>query len=45
MWLDTSVRQTEAQNLYRSMGFETVDAYSDLPPGLDHWLVFMRPGL
>ena len=42
MWLDTSTRQTEAQNLYRSMGFETVDAYYDLPPELVHWLVFMR---
>ena len=38
IWLDTSIRQTEAQNLYRSMGFHTVDAYYDLPPDLVHWL-------
>jgi len=45
MWLDTSVRQTEAQNLYRSLGFETVDPYYELPPELVDWLVFMRKRL
>jgi GNAT superfamily N-acetyltransferase len=42
MWLDTSVRQDEAQRLYRSLGFEVVDPYYELPPDLADWLVFMR---
>jgi ribosomal protein S18 acetylase RimI-like enzyme len=45
MWLDTSVRQTEAQSLYRSMGFETVDPYYEVPPDQADWLVFMRKNL
>ena len=45
MWLDTTVRQTEAQNLYRSLGFEPVDPYYELAPELVDWLVFMRKSL
>jgi ribosomal protein S18 acetylase RimI-like enzyme len=45
MWLDTSIRQTEAQGLYRSLGFEIVSPYYDLPPALADWLVFMRKDL
>ena len=42
LWLDTSVRQTEALQLYRSLGFETVEPYYSLPPDLEQWLVFLR---
>lgn len=45
MWLDTSVRQAEAQALYQSLGFEIVPAYYDLPDDLRNWLVFMRKDL
>ena len=34
MRLDTSIRQIEAQRLYRGLGF--------LPPELRDWLVFME---
>jgi putative acetyltransferase len=42
MLLDTSVRQVEAQSLYRSLGFAGIEPYYEVPPGLRHWLVFMR---
>ena len=40
MYLDTSVRQTEAIALYRSLGFEQVEAYHDVPEAMRSWLVF-----
>lgn len=42
MVLDTSVRQTEAQTLYRRCGFRDVPPYYELPPDLRDWLVFME---
>jgi putative acetyltransferase len=45
MWLDTSVRQAEARALYRSLGFDVVSSYYELPPDLVDWLVFMRKDL
>ena len=45
MWLDTSVRQKEAQGLYRSLGFRVAEAYYPLPDDLLDWLVFMRKDL
>jgi ribosomal protein S18 acetylase RimI-like enzyme len=42
IWLDTSVRQVEALGLYRSLGFEEVGPYYDLPPDLARWLVILR---
>jgi GNAT superfamily N-acetyltransferase len=45
MWLDTSVRQIEAQGLYRSLGFETVGPYYEVPLDQAEWLVFMRKNL
>lgn len=42
MLLDTSIRQTEAQTLYQSLGFEIVQPYYELPPDLRDWLVFMK---
>lgn len=42
MVLDTSFRQTEAQSLYRSVGFEPTDPYYDMPDDVRDWLVFMR---
>lgn len=41
MLLDTSFRQTEAQNLYRKMGFKPIEPYYELPDRLKNWLVFM----
>jgi len=41
MLLDTSFRQTEAQNLYKKMGFQPIEPYYDLPENLKDWLVFM----
>ena len=40
MYLDTSIRQTEAIALYRSLGFTEVPAYHDLPDAMRGWLVF-----
>ncbi len=40
MYLDTSIRQTEAIELYRSLGFTEVPAYHDLPDAMRGWLVF-----
>ena len=42
LWLDTSVRQTEALGLYRSLGFQTVEPYYNLPAELAGWLDFLR---
>ena len=41
MLLDTSFRQTEAQELYRRLGFCPVEPYYELPKRLREWLVFM----
>ena len=40
MYLDTSIRQTEAIALYRSLGFTEVAAYHDVPQAMAGWLVF-----
>jgi ribosomal protein S18 acetylase RimI-like enzyme len=40
--LDTSIRQSEAQGLYRRLGFRTVPPYYELPQELRDWLVFME---
>jgi GNAT superfamily N-acetyltransferase len=42
IYLDTSIRQTEALTLYRSLGFVEVEAYYDVPEELLGWLVFFR---
>ena len=42
VFLDTSVRQTEAITLYRTLGFEEVPAYYDVPDAMDGWLTFFR---
>jgi GNAT superfamily N-acetyltransferase len=42
MYLDTSIRQTEALTLYRSLGFVECDPYYDVSPELLGWLVFYR---
>lgn len=40
--LDTSVEQHEAIGLYRSLGFQQVAAYHDVPAALREWLVFFQ---
>ncbi len=40
--LDTSVRQAEASNLYRSLGFKIIAPYYELEPDLKNWLIFME---
>ncbi|HEX6307764.1 MAG TPA: GNAT family N-acetyltransferase [Longimicrobiales bacterium] len=42
MVLDTSIRQPEAQALYRRLGFTDIPPYYDLPDDLRDWLVFME---
>jgi GNAT superfamily N-acetyltransferase len=42
MYLDTSVRQTEAIALYGDLGFEEVEPYDEVPEALVGWLVFFR---
>jgi putative acetyltransferase len=42
MLLDTSIRQAEAQALYRRLGFRDIAPYYDLPEALRNWLVFME---
>jgi len=41
MRLDTSIRQQEAQALYRSLGFAASEPDMSLPQPLRDWLVFM----
>ena len=41
MHLDTSIRQQEAQALYRSLGFAASEPDMSLPQPLRDWLVFM----
>lgn len=45
MYLDTSIRQHEAQTLYRRLGFRDIAPYYDLPLDLRDWLVFMELSL
>jgi ribosomal protein S18 acetylase RimI-like enzyme len=45
MLLDTSVRQAEAQALYRRLGFREVAPYYELSEDLRDWLVFMERSL
>jgi GNAT superfamily N-acetyltransferase len=42
MYLDTSVRQTEALALYRDLGFVEVEPYYEVPEAMLGWLVFFR---
>jgi putative acetyltransferase len=42
MYLDTSIRQTDALSLYRSLGFVEVEPYYDTPQPLRDWLVYLR---
>lgn len=42
MRLDTGRRQVEAQGPYRSLGFEDIAPYYDLPDDMRAWLVFME---
>ncbi len=45
MLLDTSIRQAEAQALYRRLGFREVAPYYELSEDLRDWLVFMERAL
>lgn len=45
MRLDTSIRQAEAQGLYRRLGFYDIEPYYELPEELRNWLVFMELAL
>ena len=45
MYLDTSIRQTEAIALYRDLGFQEVEPYTDLPEAMQGWLAFYRLAL
>lgn len=42
MLLDTSIRQKEAQGLYKRLGFQEIAPYYDMPADLRNWLVFME---
>lgn len=42
MRLDTSTRQTEAQSLYRALGFKSVNAYYDVPDAVANDLLFFE---
>jgi ribosomal protein S18 acetylase RimI-like enzyme len=42
MRLDTSIRQNEAQGLYRRLGFQIIQPYYELPAELRRWLIFME---
>ena len=45
MRLDTGVKQTEAQSLYRTLGFKEIKAYYAVPKRLEESLVFMELNL
>ena len=45
MRLDTSFRQAEALQLYRTLGFRQIEPYYELPQELRDWLVFMERAL
>jgi ribosomal protein S18 acetylase RimI-like enzyme len=45
MYLDTSIRQTEAIALYRDLGFREVEPYGDVPEAMRGWLTFYRLAL
>jgi putative acetyltransferase len=42
MMLDTGPKQTEAQDLYRKLGFRDADPYYEMSPALSAWLIFME---
>jgi GNAT superfamily N-acetyltransferase len=42
MKLNTSIRQTEAQQLYENLGFIRTAPYNNMPKQLEDWLVFME---
>jgi len=42
MRLDTGPNQSEAQNLYGSLGLRLIQSYYDVPDELRTWLVFME---
>ena len=42
MRLDTSFRQTEALQLYRTLGFREIEPYYELSQELKDWLIFME---
>jgi GNAT superfamily N-acetyltransferase len=42
MLLDTGPAQSEAQGLYRRLGFRDTGPYYELTPQLRDWLVFME---
>ena len=45
MLLDTGIKQTEAQKLYRTLGFKQIKAYYSVPKRLEESLVFMELNL
>ena len=45
MRLETGDLQTEAQSLYRSLGFRRIEPYHDCPEELRRYLVFMERSL
>ena len=45
MLLDTGIKQTEAQSLYRAFGFKQIKAYYAVPKRLEEALVFMELNL
>lgn len=42
MRLDTGIKQIEAQKLYQSLGFESIEPYYQVPGDLEGWLVFLQ---
>jgi len=45
MRLETGIKQIEAQDLYRSIGFKTIKAYYEVPERLERSLLFMELNL